>query len=404
MARSVLCSAEHSKQSVLFRERPFGTIQSHTGEGADSHVLACSECMRCAGSIGQQLAHCARINQVPSLPTINDAAEAPGDLVHCARGCGATYCSRECAEAAEASYHCVLCPCASDAAATFDAAARKHVPDYARLAARMLISAARVDASASSSAVAALPSRLAALLDLCDASFEDTLSQCELDDLGLGQGLGQEASAVSAMQEHLAGLSGALQAALDSETDGVSVPAVVRSAAAAALTVLREDDGAFSRLLGRLRLNTTSTRVPSPCLAYFEALGTAEAEEFVESALEALAPVLEALQSAPHVVRAREELLAATTTARSGSSGDDGVVSCGATGGGGEKDGNERAREEEEKEEEEDDEDDDQIDAAQMFPAARGIGWFVLQSAMNHACARRPTRRLRRRTLQRAPR
>jgi hypothetical protein len=75
----------------------------------------------------------------------------------------------------------------------------------------------------------------------------------------------------------------------------------------------------------------------------------------VETALTAIAPVLEALQTAPHVLRARAELSIAMEAMQAEEDGE--VVNEG------------------------------QIDAESMFPCARGIGLFLLQSAMNHACA-----------------
>ena len=135
-------------------------------------------------------------------------------------------------------------------------------------------------------------------------------------------------------------------------------------------------------------------RVPSPLLAFLTFLGSGQLpEDEAAATFDAMTPHLERLQSAPHVLHARvlaAERKAAEKTASAHNSmqpqqpeqprqqqqqqSEDGE--------GEEGEGGEDAEGEEEG---------DGLDAGCMFPDARGLGVFLLQSAMNHACAEAAT-------------
>lgn len=340
--------------NVIFREQPFvSAIQNMRlgSAGAMDHVLACQQCMRCVGTIGEQMAHLAGVKDPPTLPTL-PGIDAPCMVHHCPRGCGTVYCSQACVEEAEYSHHWCLCPCVSKDAAEFDEAARRHVPEHALLAARLLISTACEDAKESA---AQSVSQLAALEGLCDSAFHETISAEEMATLGFSEDM----SAGKSLQAHIASLSALLTSAISNAPPTFATAATAATAATLARRFF--DPQNFSRLMGRLRLNTQTTRVPSVCMAYVEALGAVggtseEADSLVDESLAALGPVLEALQTSQHVTWARAE---ASLENPGGKAAD---------------------------EEGSDEEAEPQLDASAMFPGPRGIGLFLLQSAMNHAC------------------
>jgi len=365
MGQSLIATDRIDAGAIIFRERPLFAVQYQPPweDGATDTALACAHCLAAAGSLGFQLAHLAQLGEDAAIPDIALWHDSLGGKVsppvRCGRGCDAYFCSEKCATCAEKSYHWGLCPSTSAASASYVQHAKERGGEYYLLAARIIATALaeesdherRDNEKGQGAKSAAL--RIIEGLSGDALVFEDTVTSDEAAAAGFGSAATDNICVHTAVMAEL--LTHALAERLLQQPKEPELASASHRTARAWLTPKR-----FGVLLGRLRLNCQTVRVPSRLLDYFELLGSGAVSEGVASAaLLALAEPIARLQSAPHVLRARERLVEEEEWM--------------------EQQEGERARL--------DGDDVDAVEAADMFPATQGIALFPLQSAMNHSCA-----------------
>lgn len=231
-------------------------------------VRACAHCLRLVGAMDFQLQHIAGWDERPVLPV--DAEEMDlGGFVACGGGCGALYCSQRCAQAAWALQHKVLCTGHATARrrralAQFEEHAHENHEGFLFAARAVAAVLCAFEANGSN-----IQSALAPFAVLCGAewwrgSAEPGMSPSSAASSAAPQGQ-REAADWATTAESLRLLLLALP----------DHPALQPTAARGASPWL--DHAFFSKLVGKLRLNTVCVDIHNVTREFADALRAASA-------------------------------------------------------------------------------------------------------------------------------